>query len=219
MGWGSWTSAREQSDSECEMAEGQLLSFINEGDVGVMWGWCEGDVMWCDVMWCNMIWYDMIWYDVMWCDLMWCDVMCCVVKVMWWDVIWCDVTWCDLKVIWGWCGGDVRVIWCDVMWFDVMWSDLIWGWCDVIWCDVRMMWCDVMVQVSMLTFREGGGGAGTLLIMFNKNCRNGTMRHPLSKPSQVTAEFWFFATTFCMMLLSLSYIGDNHLFKIQNTVS
>ena len=28
MGWGSWTSAREQSDSECEMAEGQLLSFI-----------------------------------------------------------------------------------------------------------------------------------------------------------------------------------------------
>ena len=29
MGWGSWTSAREQSDSECEMAEGQLLSFIS----------------------------------------------------------------------------------------------------------------------------------------------------------------------------------------------
>ena len=33
MGWGSWTSAREQSDSECEMAEGQLLSFISGVDL------------------------------------------------------------------------------------------------------------------------------------------------------------------------------------------
>ena len=35
---------------------------------------------------------------------------------------------------------------------------------------------------------------------------------PYPKPSQVTAVFRFFATTFCIMLLSLSYGGDNHLF-------
>ena len=35
---------------------------------------------------------------------------------------------------------------------------------------------------------------------------------PYRKPSQVTAEFWLFATTFCMQLLSLSFVGDNHFF-------